>query len=67
MKFDTKKARILVAERELTIDRLSKIADMPFITLSQVLRGKRQPSLRTLGKIAHGLGVDVTEILEDAK
>lgn len=65
MNFDAQKARLMVARQELSLDQLSKRADMPLITLSQVLRGKRKPTLKTLGKIARGLGVDVTEILAE--
>ena len=64
MKFSTEKAKILVARQGLTIERLSKIADMPLITITQVLGGKRKPTLRTIGRLAQGLGVDVTEIIE---
>lgn len=64
MQFSTRKARLLIADQELSLDRLSKKADMPLITLSKVIKGKRNPTLRTIGKIAHGLGVDVIELIE---
>ena len=65
MNFSPKKTRLLMMESKLTYDRLSKQADMPLITLTQVMRGKRNPTLRTIGRIAHGLGVSAAELLED--
>ena len=64
MHFNPQKAKLLIAEKELTLDRLSKNADMPLITLSQVIRGNRNPTLRTIGKIARGLGVSVEQLVD---
>jgi len=64
MQFSVEKTRVLIAKNELTLDRLSKQANMPLITLTQVMRGKRNPTLRTIGKIANGLGTEVVNLLE---
>jgi len=64
MKFSPEKLEILIARNQLTIAELGRKADVPTITVSQALRGTRNPTLRTIGKIAHGLGVDVTELIE---
>ena len=63
MQFSPEKARLLIARQALTQDNLSKKADLPLITVTHALRGTRNPSLRTIGKLARGLGVDVTEII----
>ena len=63
MKADTQKLKIEMARTCMTIDGLSKAAEMPLVTVQRVSKGNNvKPA--TLGKIARALGVDVTEIME---
>ena len=64
MKFSAEKTRQLIVQQQLTQDALSKLANMPLVTICNALNGKRQPKLKTLGRIAAALGVPVTEIID---
>ena len=64
MRFSPERTKILMAREQLTIAALSRKAEIPAITISKVLSGARKPTLKTLGRLAHGLSVDVTEIVE---
>lgn len=44
---------------------LVKLSSVPYSTWTQIKSGKASPTIATIGKIAKGLGVDVTEIIED--
>lgn len=46
------------------VNDLLKKADLPRGTYNNVISGKKV-RVETIGKIAKGLGVDVTEIIED--
>jgi transcriptional regulator with XRE-family HTH domain len=51
--------RKLRRERELTVERLSELAGLSTGIVSQVERGKGNPSFATLAQLAHGLGMPV--------
>lgn len=67
MKFNPDKFKILLARKQLTYKGFSEQSGIPIVTISQALRGKRNPTLCTIGKLAHGLGVDVTELLNESE
>ena len=50
--------RSLRKERGLTLERLAERSDLSVGLVSQVERGKGNPSFATLAQLAHGLGYD---------
>lgn len=65
MKIDIEKLNIAQANSCLTNKELCKNAEVGYITLIEIKNGKRKsPNLKTLGKLAKALNVDVTELLE---
>lgn len=67
MKLDAKKLQLIMARKEIGVRELAKKAGMSPAAVSKHTRGLMQPSIKMLGKLANGLGVDVTEILQDEK
>lgn len=56
-----KKAR---KKRKLTQDKLARLADIPYTTLTKVETGViKQPSVQTVAKIAKALGLTVDELI----
>lgn len=64
MKINSEKLKIAQANSCLNNKELCKNAGIGTITLLEIKNGKRKPTLKTIGKIAKALGVDVTELLE---
>lgn len=65
MKIDVEKLKIAQANSCLTNKELCKNAEVGALTLIEIKNGKRKsPTLKTLGKLAKALNVDVTELLE---
>ena len=64
MKFSPARFKVLLARRQATYLDFARETGIPAVTISQALRGVRNPTLRTIGRLAAGLGVDVTEIIE---
>ena len=63
MKVKTQRIEILVAEQGMTLTQLAKQSGIARQNLSTIIRrGTAEP--KTVGKLAKGLGVDVTELLE---
>ena len=48
----------------MTQEKLAERADLTAEAVTRVERGVRMPTLRTLGKLAHGLGVSPSSLLE---
>lgn len=48
--------------RGLSVRGLAKKAEVSTETVYSVEHGRRQPSVRTLGKIAHALGVEAKDL-----
>lgn len=65
MKINIKKILIIMARKCLSDTEMIKKAEIPYGTWFQIKAGKCNPKVVTIGKIAKGLGVDVTEIIED--
>lgn len=65
-----RRLRQLVVERYGSLDRFYLETDFSKGHLSQILRGQRSPSLRTMAKLATLLGVEVIDFFKpptDAK
>lgn len=67
MKVNSEKLMIAQANSCLNNKELCKIAEIGTLTLLEIKNGKRKPTLKTVGKIAKALNVDVTELLETEK
>lgn len=62
MKLDMEKLKIAMARALIDPQQLAAKAGIAYITLKRSTQtGKARPS--TVGKIAHALGVDVTELI----
>lgn len=64
MKIDFQKLQIAMATSCLNKSELADAAGVARITISMYFSGKRNPSTKTIGKIAKALNVPVTEIIE---
>jgi len=62
-----KKLRQLVLEKYGSLDRFYLETDFSKGHLSQILSGKRSPSLATIVKLAKALGVKVADLFESGK
>ena len=62
MEINTTRLRELRQARGLSVRGLAKEAEVSAETVYSVEHGKRQPSVRTLGKIARALGVEVKDL-----
>jgi len=60
-------AESLRLQQGLTIQALADQIGMLRPQLSNVLSGKNSPTLETMERIATGLGVDVSDLLEKAR
>lgn len=64
MKASKRKLEIVMARRCISLSDLREATQMPKSTITKVLKGKNVLPA-TLGKVAAGLKVDVTDIIED--
>lgn len=52
-------------KRKLTQDKLSKIADIPYTSLTKIETGViKKPSVQTVAKIARALDISLDELME---
>lgn len=65
MKLDARKLQLVMARKQLGVRELAGNAGMSAAAVSKYTRGLMQPSIKMLGKLSMGLGVDVTEIIQD--
>ena len=63
IKLDTEKLLLFQAKACLNSNELSKKANMPRTTLSNIVHGKRNATPKTIGLLAKALDVDVIELL----
>ena len=56
--------QLTMARKEIGISELAKISGIPQPSVSRYVRGKSNPPLKQLGKIAKALEVDVCDIVE---
>jgi len=60
-----KHIRILRQEKGISQDRLSKLADLSLNTIVNIESGGNlNPTIETLNKIAHALGIKVDELIK---
>ncbi len=64
MKVNIQKLQIAMANACMNKTELADSVGISKITVSTYFSGKRNPSLKTVGKIAKALNVPVTEIIE---
>ncbi len=62
MKISSTKLRELREARGLSVRGLAREAGISTETVFSVEHGRRQPSMRTLGKLAQALGVEATDL-----
>lgn len=65
MNLDTRKFRLLMAKKQLNVGELSEKSGLSANSISSFFSGRRKPSIKSLGKLAAGLSVEVEEILEE--
>lgn len=65
MEVSGRKLSIAMAEACMTVKELSEKAGITDQTLQNVLKDRKKPNFATIGKIAHALGVPVTDIIKD--
>ena len=64
LKANRKKLELAMAAACMNTEDLQKASDIPRATLNNVITGRNvRPG--TIGRVAKGLGVSVTEIIED--
>ena len=66
MKVNKRKLEIAMARAKLNRNELAEKAGLPIPTVCNVLHTRGTDKPKTVGILAEALGVDVTEILEDA-
>ena len=55
-------------KRNLTQDKLARLADIPYTTITKIVTGViKQPSVLAVAKIAKALEVSLDELVEDRK
>ena len=64
MKISPEKINLIMARKQLSVNEVCVDGSLPKETFKQVKNGARNPTPKTIGKIAAALGVDVTEIIE---
>lgn len=65
MNLDYKKMQLLIVGKCWTLAELQREAGLANTTLYQLMKTGRQPTTRTIGKIAKALGVDPAEIIKE--
>jgi len=60
------KIRELRKERRMSQTELAEKADVALMTISRLERGKHDPHMRTLWRIARSLGVPLLELIRSA-
>jgi transcriptional regulator with XRE-family HTH domain len=51
-------------ERGLTQERLAELADLHLTDIARIETRRRDPGIKVVAKIAHGLGVPASELLK---
>lgn len=64
MNLDTKKLQMLMAKKQINIGELAEKSNLSSASISSFFSGRRNPSVKSIGKLAHGLEVEVEELLE---
>jgi transcriptional regulator with XRE-family HTH domain len=59
--------RRLRQERELTQERLAELSDLHMTDIARIETLRRDPGVKVVAKIAHGLGVSTGELMEGVR
>ena len=60
-----KRLTALCAERDITVNKLATLSGITQSTVDNLMKGKtRNPKLKTLHKLAIGLGMTISELLD---
>lgn len=65
MELNLSKVRIYQAKECLTIYELASKSGLAKATITRILSGKKNPSVKSAGLLARALNVDITDILAD--
>lgn len=65
MELDTKKVQIIMAENLMSAKNLSEKSGLSVYGVNQILNKKTSATTLSIGKIAKGLNVPVTEIIKE--
>lgn len=65
MKINYEKMQLLMVGKCWTLAELQRKAGLSNTTLYQLMKGGRQPTTRTIGKIAKALEVDPVKIIKE--
>jgi len=61
----TKRLKDLCSERKITINRLADLSGVAQSTVENIIKGNsKDPRLKTLNKLANGLNMTVSELLD---
>lgn len=64
IKIDSKKIDLLIAKKGMSVKEFSELSHINETTLCRIRNGKQVPNIKTVGKLAKALEVDVAEIIE---
>jgi len=67
LKLDIRKLLLLQAKECLNTNELAEKAEMPRITITNIVHGKRNATPKTIGLLAKALNVEVSDLLIDEK
>lgn len=65
MKFNVKQAKHIMLDKDMSKHELAKAAGINYQNLCSYFSGRKSPGLRTVEKIAAGLGVSPFEIIAE--
>lgn len=65
MELDTQKIRVEIAKKELNAKQFCRINNFPYSTFMGIMSGNRVGNLKTVGKLAKALNVEISEILKN--
>lgn len=63
MNLDVRKLKLLMAKKQMNIGELAIKSGLSSNSISSFFSERRKPSIKSLGKLASGLGVEVEELL----
>lgn len=65
MKLDVKKISIAMARNCFSVNDIVEKTKIGRTTVSKIINGRKEPSLKFAGLIARALNVDITDLLAD--
>ena len=65
MRISTKKIRIELARQNLNMKQFCNEQNISYNTFCCLMKGYRNGNLKTIGRIAKGLNLDVSDIIEE--